>query len=123
LVSKSKEIKVFNIGGESQSSSLFLNSDYQACIGSGGNWSKEFNKNNEFEYGDNSIVNIEVNCEEKTIYFFISKSQCPYYISNICSSSFPLLFCFSSPYSPIIEVNSLFKILPSSSYINPSVKC
>jgi hypothetical protein len=86
--------------------------DCSAQICSGGHDSKLFNKNNEFEYEDTSVVDIEIYCEKKTIHFFINKKQCPYYISSISSSSFPLLFAFSSRYcSTIIQIISLFKIL------------
>jgi hypothetical protein len=123
LISKSKENKVWNISYESQSSALILWKVYSIYFCSGGNFSEYFNKNNEYELEDNSIVDLEVDCEKKTTYFFINRKQCPYYISDISSSSFPLLFGFSSYCSPIIEIISLSKIIPSSSYINLSVKC
>jgi hypothetical protein len=123
LISKSKENRVWNINWESQSSALVLHDYCLARISSSGNWSELFNKTNEFEYKDNSIVDIEVDCEKKTIYFFINKKQCPYYISDVSSFSFPLLFGFRSSRHPIIEVRSLFKILPSSSYVDPSIDC
>jgi hypothetical protein len=123
LISKSKENKVWDIGFESQSSALFLDGDFSALLRSGKNFSDYFNRNDEFKYNYNSIVDVEVDCEKKTIYFFIYKKQCPYYVSDICSSSFPVLFGFSSYSSPIIEVFSLSKILPSSSYIKSSLKC
>jgi hypothetical protein len=123
LISKSKENKVYNIGFEIQSTTLFLHYDYSARIYSANNYSEEFNENNEFEYENNSIVDVEVDCEKKTIYFFINKKQCPYYVSDISSSSFPLLFGFRSCNSPIVEIISLFKILPSSLYTNSSFKC
>jgi hypothetical protein len=122
LISKSKEDKVWNIGHEPKSSALSLLADGSAQIISHRNYSGYFNQNNEYEYGNNSVVDVEVDCEKKTIYFFINKKQCPYYISDI-SSSFPLFFGFNSAYSPIFEVLSLFKILPSSSYVNPFIQC
>jgi hypothetical protein len=123
LISKSKKKKVWNIGWELLTSTLYLDGDCSAQIGSGGNYSDFFNGNNEFELINNSTIDIEVNCEKKTIYYFINKKQCPYYISDISSSSFPLLFGFSAYRSPIIEIISLFKILPSFSYVNPPVEC
>jgi hypothetical protein len=123
LISKSKEKEVWNIGSESQSSALFL-CYCDVCIYSGRNYSEHFNFNNEFECGYNSLVDIEVNYEKKATYFFINNKQCPYYISDIYSSSFPLLFGFSScSSSTIIDIISLFKILPSSSYVDPSFEC
>jgi hypothetical protein len=121
LICKSKENRVHDIGNESQSSALIMYRDYTADIGSGKNWSEMFNKNNEFEYRKNSVIDVEVDCENKTIYFFINKKQCPYYISDI--SSFPLLFGFTSFRSPIIEVVLLFKMHRSSSFVNSSVLC
>jgi hypothetical protein len=123
LISKSKENKIWNIGNTLQSSSLYLGVDCTVFICSGENCSQTFNKNNELQYRNNSIVDIEVGCEKKTIFFFINKKQCPYYISEISSSSFPLLFGFRSWKSPVIEIVSLFKILPPSSYISPSSEC
>jgi hypothetical protein len=123
LISKLKENKVWNIGSELQTSTLVLLYGCLTNICSGGNSSEWFNKNNEFKYGNNSVVDIEADCEKKTIHYFINKNQCPYYISYISSSSFPLLFGFSSKYSPIVEVISLFKIFSSSSYINSSFEC
>jgi hypothetical protein len=123
LISKSKENRIWDVGFKQQSSALILCFDNHTYIRSGESKSEKFNENNELELGDNSFVNVEVDCEKKTIYFFINKIQYPYYVSEICSSSFPLLFGFSSWSSPIIKVISLFKILPSSSYINHSVEC
>jgi hypothetical protein len=122
LISKSKLNKIWWIGNESQSSSLILCDNCSAQIGSGRYWSKFFNENNEYELGNNSDVDIEVDCEKRTTYFFINKKQCPYYISDIYISSIPLLFGFSSYFFPVVEVISLFKILPSSSYVNCSVQ-
>jgi hypothetical protein len=123
IICKSKKNKVWKIGDELQSTALILYPYVCVLILCSGNYSEKFNKNNEFKLEDNSVVDVEVDCEKKTIYFFINKNQSPYYISDISSSSFPLLFGFSSRFAPIIEIISLFKILPSSSFINPSLEC
>jgi hypothetical protein len=122
-ISKSKENMIWNIGFQSESSSLVLPTDNVVCIWSCNKCSETFNKNNEFGLEDNSTVDVEVDCEKKTIYYFINKKQSPYYISDISSSSFPLLFGFSSDESPIIEVLSIHKLNRSNSYVNSSVEC
>jgi hypothetical protein len=97
----------------------FYGSDY-AVIRSGGNWSGNFNLNNEYNVGDNTVVEVEADVEKKVIFYFINKKQCPYYISDISSS--PLLFGISAGYSnSILEVLSIKKIVKSSS--DPSVRC
>jgi hypothetical protein len=97
---------------------LFL-SDY-AVIRSGGKWSKNFNKNKEYDVGDNTEVEVEVDMKMKVIFYFINKKQCPYYISDVSCS--PLLFGISAFQSnAILEVLSVKKIVKSSS--DPSVFC
>jgi hypothetical protein len=94
-------------------------SDY-ADIGSGGNWSDNFNKNNEYNVGDNTLVEVEVDMEKKVIFYFINKKQCPYYISDVSSS--PLLFGICAYESKaILEVLSVKKMVKSSS--DRSVRC
>jgi hypothetical protein len=95
-------------------------SDY-ARIGSYfNNWSENFNENKEYNVGDNTEVEVEVNMEKKVIFYFINKKQCPYYISDISSS--PLLFGISAYNSNcILEVLSIKKIVKSSS--DSSVPC
>jgi hypothetical protein len=75
LISKSKENRVCYIGDESQSSALFLDNTYEAQICSGGNISNDFNRNNKYKLGDNSIIDVEVDCEKKIEheYFFAKK--------------------------------------------------
>jgi hypothetical protein len=91
-----------------------------AAISSGDNWSKNFNENNEYNVGDNTVIEVEVDMEKKVIFYFINKKQCPYYISDV--SSFPLLFGISAGLSNcILEVLSIKKIVKSSS--DPSVRC
>jgi hypothetical protein len=76
--------------------------------------------NNEYNFGDNSVVEVEVDMEKKVIFYFINKKQYPYYICDVSSS--PLLFGISSYYSNcILEVLSIKKIVKSSS--DPSVSC
>jgi hypothetical protein len=123
VISKSKENMVYDIGYESESSSLYLHPSDIVCILSSFKVSEFFNKNKEFELEDNSTVEVEVDCERKTIYYFINKKQCPFYVSDISSSSFPLLFGFRSCDSPIIEIISIHKLNRNNSYINSSVKC
>jgi hypothetical protein len=99
---------------------LFLDDSNYLCIISGYKWSENFNKNNEYNVGDNTVVEIEVDMEMKVIFYFINKKQCPYYISDVSSS--PLLFGISTVYSnSILEVLSIKKIVKSSS--DPSVRC
>jgi hypothetical protein len=92
----------------------------EANIVSGDNWSKNFNKNNEYNIGDNTIIEVEVDIEKKVIFYFINKKQCPYYISDVSSSL--LLFGINAGVSKaILEVLSVKKIVKSSS--DPSVPC
>jgi hypothetical protein len=123
VISKSKENIVWRIGFESESSSLDLYFDNNVQIWSSNKDSEYFNKNNEFELEDNSTVDVEVDCEKKAIYYFINKKQCPAYVSDISSSSFPLLFGFASDESPIIEVLSVQKLNKLYSLVNSSVAC
>jgi hypothetical protein len=94
-------------------------SDYTR-ICSGGYWSENFNENNEYNVGDNTVVEVQVDMEKKVIFYFINKKQCHYYICDV--SSFPLLFGISVIYSnSILEVLSVKKIVKSSA--DPSVRC
>jgi hypothetical protein len=91
-----------------------------AKIGSGGNWSGNFNENNEYNVGDNTIIEAEVDIEKKVIFYFINKKQCPYYISDVFSS--PFLFGITAGGSDaILEVLSIKKMVKSSS--DSSVPC
>jgi hypothetical protein len=91
-----------------------------AYIRSGGYWSEYFNKNNEYNVGDNTVVEVEVDMEKKVIFYFINKKQCPYYICDVFS--FPLLFGIRAYNSNcILEVLSIKKIVKSSS--DRSVPC
>jgi hypothetical protein len=73
---KQKENKVCYIGFVSQSSALYL-ADYDnaAEISFCGNWSINFNTDNKNKNGDNSVVDVEVDFEKKTIYYFINNDQ------------------------------------------------
>jgi hypothetical protein len=91
-----------------------------AVIGSGGNWSEYFNKNNEYNVGDNTLVEVEADMEKKVIFYFINKKECPYYICDVFS--FPLLFGISAYWSnATVEVLSVQNLLKSS--VDPSVPC
>jgi hypothetical protein len=91
-----------------------------AYIRSGGKWSENFNDNNEYNVGDNTVVEVEVDMEKKVIFYFINKKQCPYYICDVSSS--PLLFGIRALESNcILEVLSIKKIVKSSSDL--SVPC
>jgi hypothetical protein len=91
-----------------------------AKISSGGNWSENFNKNKEYNVGDNTVVEVEADMEKKVIFYFINKKQCPYYICDVFSS--PLLFGINAYKSNcILEILSIKKIVKSSS--DPSVPC
>jgi hypothetical protein len=97
-----------------------LNSSNYALIRSRGKWSEYFNKNNEYNVGDNTVVEVEADMEKKVIFYFINNKQCPYYISDVSSS--PLLFGIREWYSnSILEVLSVKRMVKSSS--DPSVLC
>jgi hypothetical protein len=94
-------------------------SDY-AQIYSGDKRSGNFNENKEYNVGDNTVVEVEVDMEKKVIFYFINKKQCPYYICDVSSS--PLLFGISAVHSnTILEILSVKKIVKSST--DPSVPC
>jgi hypothetical protein len=94
-------------------------SDYAQII-SGGKWTENFNKNNEYNVGDNAVVEVEVDMKKKVIFYFINGKQCPYYICDV--SCFPLLFGINAINSnSILEILSIKKIVKSSS--DPSVRC
>jgi hypothetical protein len=129
---KSKENRVWNIGSENgfflfiflilllDSSALRIYSVDSVCICSGNVWSSKFNRNNEYKFGDNSIVDVEIDMNKKTIHYFINNNLCPYYHSDISSS--PLLFGISGYDSNgIIEIISVKKTRRSS--VNPCAKC
>jgi hypothetical protein len=136
-ITKSKEYRVCDIGWE-KSFSLFvylsiliLLLDSSALqiykvddiqIGSGWKWSAVFNRNNEYKFGDNSIVDVEVDMNKRTIHYFINNNLCPYYHSDISSS--PLLFGISGFSSNgIIEIISLKKLKKSSVDPSTSTEC
>jgi hypothetical protein len=97
-----------------------LDGSNYAEIFSGGNWSDNFNWNNKYNVGDNTVVEVEVDMEKKVIFYFINKKQCPYYVCDVSSS--PLLFGINAYYSnSILEILSIKKIVKSSS--DPSVPC
>jgi hypothetical protein len=90
-----------------------LSGSNRAQIGSGGNWSEYFNENNEYNVGDSTAVEIEVDMEKKVIFYFINNKQCPYYICDVSSS--PLSFGVSAyDSSAILEVLSIKKMKKSS---------
>jgi hypothetical protein len=102
------------------SSSLWLDDSNITHIGSGNMWIDDFNENNEYNVGDNTVVEEEADMEKKVIFYFINKKQCPYYISDVSSS--PLLFGISGRWSnAILEVLSVKKLVKSSA--DPSVPC
>jgi hypothetical protein len=85
-----------------------------------GSFSENFNKNNEFKVENNTIIDVEVNMKNRTIYYFINNKQCPFYVNNISSSC--LLFGISAYYSSsIIEIISIKKHQKSS--FDSSAKC
>jgi hypothetical protein len=97
-----------------------LNGSNYAQIFSGGNWSENFNWNKEYNVGDNTVVEVEVDMKKKVIFYFINKKQCPYYICDV--SCFPLLFGIRALGSNcILEILSIKKIVKSSS--DPSIPC
>jgi hypothetical protein len=134
-ITKSKENRVWNIGSEKgfflfvflsflilllDSSALGIYKVDDMQIGSGNVWSSGFNSNNEYEFGDNSIVDVEVDMNKNTIHYFINNNLCPYYHFDI--SSFPLLFGINGYNSKgIIEIICVKKTKKSS--INPCAQC
>jgi hypothetical protein len=99
---------------------LYLWGFSYAYIISGGNFSNNFNKNNEYNVGDNTEIEVEADIKKKVIFYFINNKKCPYYICDVSSS--PLLFSISAQYSnSILEILSIKKIVKSSS--DPSVPC
>jgi hypothetical protein len=99
---------------------MWLHGSNWAKISSGGKWSLNFNWNNKYNVGDNTVVEVEADVEKKVIFYFINKKQCPYYISDVSSSR--LLFCIRTLNSnSILEVLSIKKIVKSSS--DRSVPC
>jgi hypothetical protein len=131
VISKLKENMVWRIGYESgfvikfnlvviiihlylDSSCLYLEGSNIAQIVDGNYWSGNFNRNNEYNVGDNTVVDVEADMEKKVIFYFINNKQCPYYISDVSSS--PLLFGINAGYSnSILEIISIKKMVKSSS--------
>jgi hypothetical protein len=132
---KSKENRVWNIGFEKGfflfvflsflilflgSSALRVYKIDDIDIGSCGELSSSFNTNNEYKFGDNSIVDVEVNTNKNTIHYFINNNLCPYYHFDISSS--PLLFGISGYDSNgIIEIICVKKTRKSS--VDSSAQC
>jgi hypothetical protein len=44
-------------------------------ICSSGDWSENFNENNKYNVGDNTVVEVEADMEKKVIFYFIILSQ------------------------------------------------
>jgi hypothetical protein len=104
----------------SDSSALRIYKVENMQIGSGSVWSSGFNRNNEYKFGDKSIVDVEVDMNKKTICYFINNNLCPYYHFDISSS--PLLFGITGFNSKgNIKIISVKKIKNPS--MNPSSKC
>jgi hypothetical protein len=83
------------------------------------NHSCKFNQNNEYDVCDNTIIDVEVNTEIKSIFFIINRRVCPFYISNIYSCSFPLVFGISGLFtSSVVEVLYVYQLFRSSISIN-----
>jgi hypothetical protein len=60
-------------------------------------------------FGENSTIEMEVNMNEKTLYFFINKAQLPYVVHNITSPS--LSFGISGDNTKLtVELLSLIKL-------------
>jgi hypothetical protein len=134
-ITKSNENRVWNMGWENgfllfvfslvlilflDSSALRIYKIDDIDIDSGGKFSSVFNRNNEYKFGDNSIVDVEVDMNKKTIHYFINNNLCPYYHFDISSSS--LLFGINAVNSKgIIEIICVKKMKRSS--VNPCAKC
>jgi hypothetical protein len=87
-------------------------------ISGSNNWSKNFNENNEYKVGDNTVIEIEVDMKKKMIFYFINNKQCGYYVSDVSSSL--LLFGISGIWSKaVLEVLSVKKMMKSSA--DPSI--
>jgi hypothetical protein len=110
----------FKIYSITDSSALQIHKDNDIYIDSAGNWSSSFNENNEYNFGNNSIVDVEVDMNKKTIHYFINTKLCPYFHSYISSS--PLVFGISAKKShAIIKVLCVKKM--RKSFVNFSGKC
>jgi hypothetical protein len=97
-----------------------LNGFNSARIGYYGSWSFPFNSKNELKIGDNSEIEIEINMNKKTIYYFVNKEQCPYYIYGV--SSFGVVFGISGFNSNgIVDIISVNKLINSS--VDNFVEC
>jgi hypothetical protein len=88
-----------------ESASFYLYSG-GSCICYGGSNSSDLGKPDSF--GENSVIELELNMMNKTLHFFLNKKQLPYVIENITSS--PLCFGISSCYKINIEIISLLKL-------------
>jgi hypothetical protein len=63
----------------------------------------------QFPFIENSVVELELNMNEKTLYFFLNNKQIPYFICNVSSS--PLSFGISGCWTNSnIEIISLLKL-------------
>jgi hypothetical protein len=63
----------------------------------------------QFPFFENSVVELELNINEKTLYFFLNNKQIPYFIYNISSS--PLSFGITGRWTnSSIEIISLLKL-------------
>jgi hypothetical protein len=63
----------------------------------------------QFHFVENCVVELELNVNEKTLYFFLNNKQIPYFIYNISSS--PLSFGISGyKTNSSIEIISFLKL-------------
>jgi hypothetical protein len=107
-----------NISLDSSALDIYNVDDMYIC--SGWEWSSQFNTNNEYKFGDNIIVDVEVDMNKNAIHYFINNNLCPYYHSDISSSS--LVFGISGYRSKgIIEIICVKKMKKPS--VNPSTEC
>jgi hypothetical protein len=102
------------------SSALHLRGEDYAQIGSGGQWSPNFNKRNIYGVKHNAVISVEVNMNKKTIHYFINYSHCPYYHSDI--HCYSLLFGITGLLTnAILELISVCKLKKST--VDSSLEC
>jgi hypothetical protein len=92
-----------------------------AQIGSGGQWSQNFNKQNIYDVKNNGVISIEVDMKEKTIHYFLNYSLCPYYHSGI-NSYISVVFGICGIFADaVVELISVCKLKKPT--VDKSLEC
>jgi hypothetical protein len=100
-----------------ESTGLYLSNNSMAEVGCGGNYSRLFNQNKDFDFNvtDNSTIQVRVDMNDKTAFYYINNNQFPVIVYNISSS--PLLFGISGiETEAVVEITSVQKILKRIAY-------